>query len=209
MKWISSFILLALLAVGCDTPLEEKTFTNSELNYVETYTVLKGTDTKQGSYKKTTLDGQLLEESYYENGKMQGEQRIYDKGNLYSIAQFVDGELHGKYQTFYPDSPLNVEGEYVNNVMEGKWKRYYPNGDLMEIVNFKDNNENGPFVEFYPNGNLKAEGSYLNGDNEHGELFLYDINGILIKKMNCEEGICRTTWVKEGKEDWQGYRNDG
>jgi antitoxin component YwqK of YwqJK toxin-antitoxin module len=137
---------------------------------------------------------------------MVGQQKIYEKGVLYSVANFIDGEHHGKYQTLYPSGKVNVEGEYVNNVMTGKWKRYYPDANLMEVVSFKDNEENGPFVEFYPNGNVKAEGDYLNGDNEHGELFLYDINGILIKRMMCDNGICRTIWVKEGKEGMDVYR---
>jgi len=78
-----------------------------------------------------------------------------------------------------------------------KWKRYYDSGELMEIVNFVENEENGPFVEYYKNGNKKATGNYLDGDNEHGELELFDEQGELIKKMNCNKGICRTSWTKE------------
>ena len=36
---------------------------------------------------------------------------------------------------------------------------------------------------------------YLDGDNEHGELKLFDEQGVLTKKMNCDKGICRTSWT--------------
>ena len=170
------------------------------------FTVESGTNTKQGEYKRYRLNGDLLEEATFEKGQIIGQQKIYENGELYSITHFENGQYHGLYQTFYPGGRVNVEGEYVDNTMSGKWKRYYPDGQIMEVVTFKDNEENGPFVEFYPNGNVKAEGDYLNGDNEHGELFLYDINGILIKRMMCDEGICRTIWVKEGREGFDVYR---
>lgn len=204
-------ILLAsclLILSACQDQLEPVENTNEEQEFTESYQVVKGSNTKQGPYVKKTLDGKLLEESNYQQGLLEGQQKLYDKDVLYSISNYVEGKLEGLYQTFYKEGQINVEGEYVQDVMSGKWKRYYPSGDLMEVVHFENNEENGPFVEFYPNGNIKAEGSYLNGDNEHGELFLYDINGILIKKMNCVEGRCSTTWVKEGKEDWEGFRND-
>lgn len=206
MKWITLY--LTLLLAACSNPLETVTNANEEQEYTEEYQVRTGTKIKDGTYIKRHLNGDLLEESHYFDDKMEGEQKLYSRGKIYSISQFKEGKLEGLYQTFYPEGELNVEGEYVNNTMHGKWKRYYPSGDLMEVVNFENNEENGPFVEFYPNGNIKAEGAYLDGDNEHGELFLYDITGILFKKMLCEMGRCSTTWVKEGKEEWEGYRNN-
>jgi len=208
MKIHLFFGAVLLILTSCEQKLEMVENKNEEQQYIETYTIVKGGNTKQGPYVKKTLDGKLLEESTYENGMLEGKQKLYNKNVLYSTSIYQKGKLDGLYQTFYEGGQINVEGEYVQDVMSGKWKRYYPSGDLMEVVNFENNEENGPFVEFYPNGNIKAEGSYLNGDNEHGELFLYDINGILIKKMNCVEARCSTTWVKAGKEDWEGFRND-
>jgi len=49
-------------------------------------------------------------------------------------------------------------------------------------------------VEYHPNGSLKAEGQYLNGDFEQGELKLYDETGRLVRIMDCEQGVCRTRW---------------
>ena len=84
--------------------------------------------------------------------------------------------------------------------MTGKWKGYYDNGALKEEVIFVNNQENGPFIEYYPNGKLKAEGTYLEGDYEQGELKLYNESGELIRRMNCEKGVCKTVWKAEGEE---------
>lgn len=206
MKHHCLILLFSVLFIACSTELEEVEHRNEQQNSIEKYSVIKGTTTKQGAYERLTLDGDLLETSSYENGLRTGEQKIYENGQIYSIAQYKEGMMDGSYQTYYRGGQINVEGKYAADVMSGKWKRYYKDGQIMEVVTFADNEENGPFVEFYPNGNVKAEGAYKDGDFEHGELLLYDINGILIKKMMCDEGICRTTWVKEGREDFDVYR---
>ena len=50
------------------------------------------------------------------------------------------------------------------------------------------------FTEFYENGNKKAEGSYKEGAKEDGLLLIYDTTGVLIRKMECADGICHTIW---------------
>ena len=67
----------------------------------------------------------------------------------------------------------------------------------MEQVTFVNNTENGPFQEFYPSGQVKVEGEYLNGDNEHGVLKFYNEDGVLTKTMDCNQGMCKTTWKLE------------
>jgi len=204
-----SLIIIAICGVfilACDTgTLDKKEITNEELRTREHFTTIKGTEIKEGPYEKKDLNGQLIETSNYKNGELDGEQKLYEKGHLYSIAHYKNGQIDGEYQSFYENGEVYVSGLYENGVMNGKWKTYYETGQLKEIVYFEDNEENGPFVEFHSNGNLKAEGEYLNGDNEHGLLLLYDPNGILIQKMNCDRGVCRTIWKKEGK---QGFPED-
>lgn len=206
MKYILSLLVLVLLFISCETnKLDQKETKNEEIQITEKYSTLKETDIKQGPYERKDLNGELLEISNYDKGKLHGEQKLYEKGVIYSTANYDQGKITGKYQSYYPNGEVYVEGNYQNEMMDGKWKTYYETGKLKEVVYFKNNEENGPFVEFHTNGNLKAEGEYLDGDNEHGELLLYSPNGILIQKMNCDRGICRTTWKKDGN---QGYPED-
>jgi len=109
------------------------------------------------------------------------------------------GTFSGPYRLFYPGGELKQSGKYRDNLMVGKWKGFYDNGQLKEVVQFENNEENGAFIEYHSNGKLKAEGSYLDGDYEHGELKLYDENGELERTMQCVKGRCSTTWSRDGK----------
>ena len=118
-------------------------------------------------------------------------------GDTLLVETYANGAFEGAYRQYYENGILQLQGQFVNNMATGEWRQYYDSGELMEIVTFAENAENGPFSEYFPNGNLKAEGAYLNGDNEHGELKLYNEQGVLVRKMDCDEGVCRTVWSAE------------
>jgi antitoxin component YwqK of YwqJK toxin-antitoxin module len=153
---------------------------------------------KEGSYKMYYPDGKLQEEATYQNDSLEGKRVLYYPSGAAHIEElYANGNIQGAYQVFFETGQVEVEGTYADNSMTGIWKRFYPNGQLMEEVTFEENQENGPFVEYYENGKLKAEGSYLNGDFEHGLLKLYNETGELMRKMQCESGVCRTIWTLE------------
>jgi antitoxin component YwqK of YwqJK toxin-antitoxin module len=81
--------------------------------------------------------------------------------------------------------------------MYGLWRKYNTEGQLLEEVTMIDNEEMGPFKEYHPNGRIQAEGMYLHGPNEDGQLKLYDESGQLHKEMFCYFGTCYTVWQKE------------
>ena len=157
---------------------------------------------KEGRYSKMSPEGELIETANYHNDTLHGARVLYyENGDTLIVENYVHGHFVGVYRAYYEGGALELEGSYTANSMEGEWKRYYPNGQLMETVSFQDNQENGPFVEYHENGNLKAEGYYKDGDNEHGLLKVYDAQGELVKTMNCQHGVCRTVWEKEGETD--------
>jgi len=170
-------------------------------NIVEKYTTDVEKKVKEGKSEVFSSTGQLLETAIYKNGQLHGQRELFhENGATQAIEQYENGQFTAIYKAFYDNEQLELEGKYVSGKMDGEWKRYYDSGELMEIVTFVENEENGPFVEYYKNGNKKATGAYLEGDNEHGELELFDEQGELIKKMNCNKGICRTSWTKETDE---------
>lgn len=120
-----------------------------------------------------------------------------EKGDTQIVENYKEGAFEGVYKAFHENGKVKLAGQYVNNEMTGTWKGFYENGALKEEVQFKDNAENGPFVEYYENSKLKAEGAYLDGDYEHGELKLYNENGELTRRMQCDKGICKTVWQAE------------
>lgn len=187
------FIGILLTACGPEAePLEAVTY-KDEYGYTEKYSVKRFERTKEGLYQKTDEQGRLIEEANYRNDSLHGLRVLYfEDGDTMSVEHYEKGLFEGWFRSYYENGQLEVEGLYENNVMTGLWNRYYPDGQLMEEVTFKNNSENGPFKEYHSNGKLKAVGGYLDGDNEHGELKLYDENGTLLRTMMCNYGRCKT-----------------
>ncbi len=199
MKKIVWLFLLGIFACTPKTKIVE--VKNDAGNVIEKYTINIEKEVKEGKSEVFSSSGQLFETAFYKNGQLHGERTLFhENGAIQAIEQYENGQFATIYKAFYDNEQLELEGKYVSGNMDGEWKRYYDSGELMEIVTFAENEENGPFVEYYKNGNQKAVGNYLSGDNEHGELLLFDEAGALIKKMNCTGGICRTSWTKEAGE---------
>ena len=152
---------------------------------------------KDGFYEKFDDQGKPLESAHYKEGKLNGERKLYEKGFIYSLENYKMDLFEGPYKVFYPNGQLQLECQYIHNEMSGTLKAYFPEGQLKEIVQMSGSQENGPFEEYYQNGKIKANGFYKNGPYEEGLLNLFDSMGTLIKKMNCKEGICTTTWTLE------------
>lgn len=187
---------LPFLFASCGSDIEVVEVKDAEGAFTETYQRLKKTGQKEGFYRMTSDDGLLIEEANFIRDTLNGTRKIYDELGKIQIEETYDlGLFSGPYKTYYPDGKVELEGFYENNETAGIWKKYYPGGQLMEEVSFAKNMENGPFKEYHENGKLKTVGTYLDGDNEHGELLKYDENGDIVQKMDCQRGICKTTWT--------------
>lgn len=192
------FLSIILFLAGCQNEFETVTEKN-EFGQNLSYQIHKESGMKEGPYTVRDSAGLLLEEANFQHDTLHGERKLYtEKGILETVENYSNGTFEGLYQIFYSNGQVKFVAEYQDGVLAGASKSYYEDGQLKETVEFKDNVENGPFVEYHPNGNLKAKGSYFSGNHsEHGPLELYDENGDILKKMNCEKGVCRTTWTRE------------
>ncbi len=189
---------LALSLIGCTGKTETVEVKNDAGVVTEVYTRNKKDFGKEGTYKAYDDQGKLMEEANYKADKLDGTRTLYyENGAVQSTENYKDGEFAGEFISYDTAGNKSLVGNYVNNEMTGEWQRFYPNGQLMEKVMFEGNEENGPFIEYYADGKLKAEGTYKGGDQENGELLLYDKNGELERKMNCDLGRCVTTWRSE------------
>jgi len=195
--WFWALCLFAL--VSCQ-PKTETVETQDEAGNTIRYERRLNDYAKEGAYLKLDPNGKKLEEAQYKNDTLDGWRILFSEtGDTVVAERYKNGAFDGEYRVFHENGKLKLLGQYVNNEMVGVWKGYYDTGALKEEVQFKNNQENGPFVEYHPNGKLKAEGTYQDGDNEHGELKLYNENGELVRRMNCEMGVCRTVWSAEGE----------
>lgn len=203
MRLLTCFTLLSCLALAtaCDNGLEEVTEQDEYGNTVR-FERRKTDFARQGWLYVTNPDGVLVEAAQYTADTLDGLRIIFsESGDTSIVEQYSMGSFSGEYRLYHDNGVIKQKGMYVDNVMTGDWETYHDNGQLKERVRFADNMENGPFIEYHRNGNLAAEGAYLDGDYEHGELKIYDENGELQRTMDCDKGRCTTTWKAEEKEE--------
>jgi antitoxin component YwqK of YwqJK toxin-antitoxin module len=197
--------LFLLLCIGCVTTCDDglETVTEQdEFGNTITYKRSKVDAARQGLTQIVNPGGQLVEMAHYEADTLNGQRVIfYAKGDTNIVETYRMGLFEGPYRMYYENGTLKQKGQYLNNELIGTWRAYHENGQLKEEVQFENNEENGPFVEYHANGKLAAEGSYLDGDNEHGELKIYDEEGELLRTMMCDRGRCQTTWSAETPEN--------
>ncbi len=200
MAKVFSFIVSLLILAACSglKTMEEK---NDAGILTKRYTINKKTQQKEGNYMEYDNEGKLIEEAIFEADILNGTRKLfYESGDIQYVETYVNGKYHGLFQAFHANGQVQLEGKYEDNQMQGEWVGYYDNGQVKERVQFKDNNENGAFIEYYETGKLKAKGTYLDGDNEDGELLMYDEHGELQRKMDCDRGRCSTIWKREEGE---------
>ncbi len=192
--------------ISCkNSNFEEVENRNEAGKIIEKYTRNKKDFSKEGICQRFSDDGKLAEEANFKNGVTEGDRKFFfPNGTVEIIEPNVAGKIHGKYKKFAENGTLVLEQDYQNGVLEGISKAFYENGTLKEEVSMKNNEENGPFKEWHENGKLKAEGNYLTpddpdfeGEKEDGELKMYDENGVLERIMDCNLGVCKTTWQRE------------
>jgi antitoxin component YwqK of YwqJK toxin-antitoxin module len=197
-------ILLATTLFSCKGKYDLIEKHNENGILTESYHLDKETGYIEGVYYKYFPNGKIEQQSDYKNNKLEGNRILfYENGDTLIIETYKNAQYEGPYKSYYSGNILESEGQYVDGMMDGEWKFYHDNKQIKEIVQFKANEENGPFVEYHKNGNLKAKGSYrtteknIDGNREDGKLELYNEDGVLFKKMDCELGTCVTTWKRE------------
>ena len=211
--FISFMLSLLLIFTACsNTEIKESLDPNgSKIRY----SVRKGTDIKEGLYQVLDSSGKLTEEVDYINNAPNGRRRLfYPNGQLQreeSVSPNASNEnpleksiLNGSFTEFYENGKPKIKGKFDQNKQTGLWEYYHDNGLLKLKHNFVLGIEDGPFEEYHKNGKIAAKGSFKQGTNafgltneddmEHGELLIYDTLGTLIRKMNCNYGVCTTTW---------------
>lgn len=197
-KHYTALIIIALfLFFGCSQKKWVET-TDDYDRVIEKYQINKE-GLKDGPYEAYYEDGTLKENATYLAGKLEGRRVIYHPNGQKDIEEMYENNLLiGDYLNYSPQGQLILKATYKGGVMDGMLIRYDTLGRLIEEVTMRNNEENGPFREYYANGQLHWEGTYLNGDNEFGELKEYNEQGELLKKMECDSlAVCRTVWTKE------------
>jgi antitoxin component YwqK of YwqJK toxin-antitoxin module len=142
-----------------------------------------------GIHNEFDRDGNILKSKIYDNN-----------GSLLSVGLISkEGNREGKWNDFFRNGSIKLDGEYKNNQKEGKWTFFYENGRIEQVGNFKGGKEYGIWIWYYYNGEIWKEEEFLNGKRE-GKYLEYNVNNNIIVDGNYLDG------EKEG--DWFFKIND-
>jgi len=122
---------------------------------------------------KYYLNGNILYEGDFINGKFEGKGKyIYDNG-YYFIGEYKNGIRNGKGIKYYPNGKILYECEFIDGKAEGNGKFIYEDGSSY-IGQYKNNFRNGKGIFYYPNGKINYEGDWSNGRKDGFGKFIYE-----------------------------------
>ncbi|MCF7973880.1 MAG: hypothetical protein K9N55_08700 [Phycisphaerae bacterium] len=125
-----------------------------------------------GLYKRW-INGILIEETCYVNGKKQGRQRTWNaSGKLETDVYYSQDKKHGYYR-FYDRTTFQLRQEtwYRDDVKHGP-DRTYQNGKLTKEESWADGKPHGSRTEFFEDGSPRAITHYKDG-KLHGPKYIF------------------------------------
>jgi antitoxin component YwqK of YwqJK toxin-antitoxin module len=99
-------------------------------------------------------------------GRLHGERKTtyYGSEGLYCIENYVDGKMHGDYQSFYPNGRAKSQRYFEHNKIQGKEKEWYESGPIRKLKQWKDGYAHGEERQWHENGKLRFVMRFENGE---------------------------------------------
>ncbi len=129
------------------------------------YTVLAGSEIREGLSISYHPNGNVAVEAPYKNGKLDGVFRsYYENGKVWQTVGYLDGVEEGFSVTYYENGSKKIKETYKNGVLSGATEEYYESGKLRRKL------------------------PYLKGQI-HGVGKVYDEAGSMVEEMTFEYGL--------------------
>ena len=96
---------------------------------------------------------------------------IYPNGEFY-IGEILNGLKNGKGIQYYMDGKIKIDGNFVNDKVEGDGIYYYEDGEFYN-GQWKNDLRHGKGKEYYKNGIIKYEGDFVNDKPEGSGKYIY------------------------------------
>jgi serine phosphatase RsbU (regulator of sigma subunit)/antitoxin component YwqK of YwqJK toxin-antitoxin module len=177
-------------------------FTEKKFTIINKTTGAKSNQLKKDSLKLNNINRLLAKENKSDIEQTKSAKRqieIDEKGNSFERIGLdtinrldANDKKQGKWRYsnkwFTIDDknlqPNYIQGEYINDKMEGNWNKYYDNDSIEIQFNSQNNALTGDFKLFWPNGKLKSFGNWIpKTDKFAGPLKLFDETGSLDKEL--------------------------
>jgi len=128
------------------------------------------------------------------DGQLHGKfESFYDRGQNKVTCNYYRGDLDGKYIVRYQNFVTEVEINYSHGIHNGIMKGRYDTGYKEYYVNYKDGNKDGDEIYFYPSGSPKALTQYLDGVR-HGMDIKWDKYGDVTMLTYYNNGTQYHSW---------------
>lgn len=107
---------------------------------------------------------------------------IYEDGFPKKINYYTQDTILAKYAEYHPNHAIFIEGNFKNQLREGRWRSWRDNGTLWSEGYYKNGIQTGTYRTFYENGKLSIKGHYKD-DKHTGTWKFYDEDGTLLKTL--------------------------
>ena len=140
MKTINKlFVIIAILSIGCS----EKEILPCNLNTQNGIAYDVNSRVYNGTCHYIIENGVLWKTTTYKRGKLHKEIAYYlDNGGIEYIGyRDKDGNIDGRFERYFRNGKIELEGQLRAGYRYGKWQIYNDKGDLVEEIEY-DNNGN-------------------------------------------------------------------
>lgn len=177
----------------------KKTYENSKVGTVAYSEVYNGDTVATGFYAKNEKNGKWayympwgkMAESNYINGKKEGKETFWYKGELKSERMYENGRLNGPLKSYWTDLKIKDQYSYKDGEKEGEFSSHYSNGQLGLKGQFKYDELDGEVRGYYENGEKRMEMTMVEGV-AHGPFTVYFDDGKLMLAGTFEYGKLMT-----------------
>ena len=165
------------VVMGCTVsaaPLADSNAASAALDTVKTtyddgqvsrvYTVLKGTDVREGVSLTYHPNGKLAVEAPYKNGKLDGIFRSYDeKGNVIETIGYKNGEEEGYSIRYHENGKKKNREKYHQGVLNGISEDWDENGKLRRQIPYEDGQIHGLVKIYNEMGQIEEDMNFVSG----------------------------------------------
>ena len=128
------------------------------------------TDKLCGKYEEWYSNGNKLCDCFYINIKDDEEETLHElyetwheNGKLCIQTYYNQGKLDGEYKEWFENGQLHICSYYKNNLRDGEYKEWYSSSQLSIQTSFKNNEFDGEYKKWFENGQLSVCSFYSLG----------------------------------------------
>jgi hypothetical protein len=122
---------------------------------------------------------------------------VYNDSAAMVVSNFVKGKLNGLYLIYFPDNKLKQLCHYKDNFHHGKFQEFYTNGNIQIEGTYDWGCKTGQWSMFYENGEKKESGTYVQIRATPDNMWAYGVKSCSTDFFPIKDG-CWTYWNDDG-----------